>query len=1670
MEVPGTPRKLAGRYEVRQVLGQGGMGLVYRAYDTVIRREVAVKTILDLPDPSSLQLFYKECDVLASMSHPNIVEIFDIGEFEEDGKSKPYFVMPLLPGTTLENFIKNSSHRLTVERTVEIISQTCRGLQAAHERGLIHRDMKPSNIFVMEDDSVKIIDFGVAHITDNHTTRGQKGTLLYMSPEQIEMKPLSALSDMFSLSVVCYEALTGRQPFQRARGDEIVDAILRQVPPPASELNPAVSESVSRVVHKGMAKQPWHRFASARDFADTLNKALRNETIEFFDPARTRPRLERATKALESGDFQFAGEILGELEAEGHIDPSMVALRHQLSIAIRRKTVAQLMDAAKARFDEEEDPMALQKLQELLQIEPEHAAALTLKRRIESRRSERQIEAWYKLARQHIDNHAYPHAREALQNVLQLKPSETQAHQLISEVDRQEQEYNKLRQEKAQIHRAAMDAWKKGDVSSALTKLAVVLDLDRRAPDSANPERGASYQSFYNEVRSEHDAMNTAYAEARKYLADRNFNKALTACEGYLVKYPGNAIFQALKYDVEEQQRQELSAFIASVDRQVEAEPDLDKRLNILKEALELHPGESHFERALRLVRDKSDLVNSIVTRAHQHEEQGAFNDAVNDWEILRTIYSPYPGLKFEIERLQKRREQQSRTEAKTGLIEQIDAYLHSSDYSRALDLLEKAAVEFPHDAELAELGKLAREGLERAAEAQQLMAEGQELCAQRQFAEGLKLLREAYELDEHNSLTRAVLSNALIEQARLTVDSNWQEAEQLTKQALELNPGHPLAKTVRTQILDQKREQYVNDALSQARKLQAAGDLAGALALIEEGLVTYSREARLIQIHDTLQRELQSQQRQSRRRDLDELRRMEREAATVSDDNVRQVFGERVQTLATKHVKDQEILASANGILSRLNLAPVVQTPRQEQEDPKGREQGTVAAENTATLSAYVPPSLSAEPSSAAPAGSTAAEVRVQPSASLPGPVKQGSLATDIKTVIHQIGGKLSSLDFSGLTNFVRSRNGKLMGAAGAGAVLLLVVILFAAKHPHQITAPPPPAAQFAVRIHTSPGATIRVNNEVRGTSDLQAEFPEGNYQVEAQLDGYQSRSGSLEVKPGPASSLDLTLEPALPAVRVASDTGVGKVSFDAAPAVDLQGGQWTLDKLAAGDHTVKFTGPQGDASFTFSTGSNVLPALKGQIATRGVLAVIVANLGGQLHVYCSDSAAKINLDGQTGVAATENGTDLAQVTSGTHQLIVSRGNDEYNLGIDAGPTPTLATFVQSGQNIGTILVVTGQDKAKVFLNGKLLESTGQNGQLRIANLAPQDYTVKVSKSGFQDLPEQRIRIHKGQQSKLNFNLRPVPRFAALWIQGGSPGVVVAIDQIQVGTVQPDGTLSVPTVNPGDHVIELRKDRFKPKQITKRFVGGVVVPLTGPDVTLESASGELRITFSASDANVTIARGNEVPVKVSSGSVLSLAPGSYTLTARTADGITRSTTAEVVAGQSRNIDLPLAPSGMAKWDDPQAWKSENGSYVRRGGDYVLYDTSPATGTFVFSAMLLKGHRLQWVLDYTDPNNYVLFQMDDNFFYRAVVRNGVKGNETKLPLKGEKKTFRAMRVRVTPNEIVHETRNGDAWVALDRWSESGANLSQGKFGFYIPGSDQVALSSFSHYADLNLQH
>jgi hypothetical protein len=279
---------------------------------------------------------------------------------------------------------------------------------------------------------------------------------------------------------------------------------------------------------------------------------------------------------------------------------------------------------------------------------------------------------------------------------------------------------------------------------------------------------------------------------------------------------------------------------------------------------------------------------------------------------------------------------------------------------------------------------------------------------------------------------------------------------------------------------------------------------------------------------------------------------------------------------------------------------------------------------------------------------------------------------------------------------------------------------------------------------------------------------------------------------------------------------------------------------------------------------------------------------------------------------------------------------------------------------------------------------------------------------------------------------------------------------------------LSVSNVNPGDHTIELRKEGFIPRQFTKHIAEAGTISLAAADAALETAPGELKITFAPADATVAIAKGELLKI-VSSGVPLNLAPGTYTLTARTAERFTRSSTLEVTAGQSRALDLSLAPSGMSKWDDPGAWKHEGDSFIRKSGDFVLYGVVPASGTFVFSAMPTKGNLLQWVLNYSDPKNYVLFQMDDNNFYRTVIRNGEKTDQIIVPDKGDKKSFRTLQIRVSSKELVHQIKHGDHWTVLDRWTQPGTNLSLGKFGFYIPGNDQVALSSFAHYADLNIR-
>ena len=654
---------LGNRYQIEPMpIGKGGMGVVYRAFDTDLERQVALKTIRGPVDATAIEQFRKESRTLARLCHSNIIDIYDVGEFEDGDGRKPYFVMPLLSGSDLSELLRSSGSRLDPERLVGIICQACKALHAAHIKDVVHCDLKPSNLFVLEDDCVKVIDFGIRHLVGADSATRLQGTLHYMSPEQLEGK-VTPQSDIFSLAVVCYEALTGRKPFLGRTEAEVIDAIRSHIPPSISELNPAVSHSLAQVIHRGLAKQPYHRLSTAREFSELLQQAFRNESLPQFDRSRIASRVARIKKALAEGDGPYAREMLTELGSEGHIDHEISLLSIQVEDAVRARTVHQLLESARLRLEEEDYPLAMQKVQSVLDLDRENIDALALKRQIEEKRGTAGIDKWYQIARQHLDNKLFSKAREAVDEILRIDKDHARARQLLSDIKRAENEQSKLRQEIQQLYDSVLKAYGSGEISTALSKLERVIELGKRV--SGHPHTDGQYESLYNEIRRERDDLESHYAEARKALETKDFSRARRVCDQVLDRRPADALFQALKIEIDEAARQSRSAAIADLHHRIEIEPDLETKLQIAKQAVAQFPDEQTFAHSLKLVRQKRDLVNSICGRARHYASVGQFAEARNQWDVLRNIYPQYPGLDYELERLNREQQQALEEQAK---------------------------------------------------------------------------------------------------------------------------------------------------------------------------------------------------------------------------------------------------------------------------------------------------------------------------------------------------------------------------------------------------------------------------------------------------------------------------------------------------------------------------------------------------------------------------------------------------------------------------------------------------------------------------------------------------------------------------------------------------------------------------------------------------------------------------------------------------------------------------------------------------------------------------------------------------------------------------------------------------------------------------------------------
>ena len=276
------PNTRLGRYEIRSQLGAGGMGEVYLAHDPKINRPVAIKVLPSAvsSDAERLRRFEQEVQATGKLNHPNILAVYDV----ETHDGAPYVVYELLEGETLRERLAGGP--IAWRKAIDFAIQIAQGLIAASEKGIIHRDLKPDNIFITDDGRVKILDFGLAKLTEPVATDDGKsdlptrrvktdpgtvmGTVGYMSPEQVRAQHIDHRSDIFSLGVILYEMLSGKRAFRKDSTVETLNAILKEDPPELSDSNHDFSPALDRVVMHCLEKSPDRRFQSARDVVFAL--------------------------------------------------------------------------------------------------------------------------------------------------------------------------------------------------------------------------------------------------------------------------------------------------------------------------------------------------------------------------------------------------------------------------------------------------------------------------------------------------------------------------------------------------------------------------------------------------------------------------------------------------------------------------------------------------------------------------------------------------------------------------------------------------------------------------------------------------------------------------------------------------------------------------------------------------------------------------------------------------------------------------------------------------------------------------------------------------------------------------------------------------------------------------------------------------------------------------------------------------------------------------------------------------------------------------------------------------------------------------------------------------------------------------------------------------------
>ncbi len=760
-----------GKYDVIDILGKGGMGVVYKAMDNRIGRLVAIKMMTGgfADNPDLLKRFYREAQATGMLQHPNIVIVYDLGD--QDGN--PYLVMEYLEGEPLDKIIQQRREVSMVEKLGYII-QACSGLNYAHQRGLVHRDIKPANLMVLKGGNCKLVDFGIARLGDNSLTRtGQVvGTIHYMSPEQINAQVVDGRTDIWSAGVMLFELLTYTLPFE---GNDMASTLLKIIheqPPSLSKFLTNYPPDLDEVIQRALSKDREERYATAEDFAFDLGRVqeqLKKQVVSEY--------VDRARVSMEKQELQRAKELLQQVL---RVDTShsiakelMHEVQQRMQKQVRGEQIRQLRSHAEDAFAQKMYDDALAYVEQALSLDKTNTELMNLRDLVKEakQRKDRAVQALRKVesAQQSGDLET---AISAAEEAIAADPENTQAKALHAAISRELAERARQRQVQGLLEEA------RRDISSRKFTAAFEVLKKAESLDPVSPEVHTllNLASSGREQEARRKEMDKIVSDIEDALSRDDYAAACARADEALHKFPSDPGLLKLKALAEKQReagekKKFVEEQIGAARKLLDAGKPADA-LAALERAGKKVPGDSRLQSLLAIVRESAEREKTertkeeFIAKAKECLRRKDYDGAV---VVLEMAQAQIEGSAEITDLLQFAREeatQHARRKKVEAAAAEAQRLISEEEYERAVAVLEATLREAPDEELRVVLADAKRHVEEHEKKVQTAIFQAQRLLEARKVDDAVRLLEAL-----PKSFARSPQFTNLLEKARSEQD-----------------------------------------------------------------------------------------------------------------------------------------------------------------------------------------------------------------------------------------------------------------------------------------------------------------------------------------------------------------------------------------------------------------------------------------------------------------------------------------------------------------------------------------------------------------------------------------------------------------------------------------------------------------------------------------------------------------------------------------------------------------------------------------------------------------------------------------------------------------------------------------------------------------------------------